>query len=107
MFGNMPTYVLCHGAWHTGNELEPVAEHIRAAGHTVYTPTLKGNRPGDSKKTGLEEAFGSLVDYFTENGLTDVILLGHSCGGMAITGAADRLPADSIHRLILERGCAQ
>jgi hypothetical protein len=28
----MLTYVLVHGAWHTGAELEPVAAVIRAAG---------------------------------------------------------------------------
>ena len=42
----------------------------------------------------------SLVDYYGEHGLTDTILMGHSYGGMAITGAADRLPAGSIRRLV-------
>ena len=96
----MSTYVLCHGAWHTGDELNAVAEPIRAAGHTVFTPTLKGNRPGDSKKTSLDEAINSLVEYFSENKITDSVLMGHSYGGMAITGAADRLPAGSIRRLV-------
>ena len=29
------TYVLVHGAWHTGAELEPAAAHIRKAGHSA------------------------------------------------------------------------
>ena len=33
----MSTYVLVHGAWHTGAEFEPVAAPIRAAGHQVYS----------------------------------------------------------------------
>ena len=36
----MGTYVLVHGAWHTGKELEPVATVINAAGHSAYTPTI-------------------------------------------------------------------
>lgn len=38
------TYVLVHGAWHTGELMEPVAQHLRAKGHTVFCPTLAGNR---------------------------------------------------------------
>ena len=96
----MSTYVLVHGAWHTGKELEPVASILEAEGHTVYTPTLKGNQVGDSKRVGLEKVIDSLVDYFSENDLKNVVLMGHSLGGMVITGAADRLPPKSIRRLV-------
>lgn len=96
----MGTYVLVHGAWHTGGAFAEVAEHLRAAGHTVHTPTLAGNRAGDSKETGLEEAVGSLVDYFVTHGITDAVLLGHSYGGIVITGAADRLPEGVVRRLV-------
>ncbi|MGY8663845.1 alpha/beta hydrolase [Bradyrhizobium sp. UFLA05-109] len=95
----MSTYVLVHGAWHTGAELEPVAAPIRAAGHTVHTPTIKGNRVGDAKTTGLKEAIQSIADYLVENNLKDVILLGHSYGGMIITGVADLVP-ERIRRLV-------
>src|ERR1700746_683169 len=95
----MSTYVLVHGAWHTGTELEPVAAPIRAAGHQVHAPTIRGNRPGDAKTTGLKEAIHSIADYLAENNLKDVILLGHSYGGMIITGVADRA-ADRIRRLV-------
>jgi pimeloyl-ACP methyl ester carboxylesterase len=95
----MGTYVLVHGAWHTGKELEPVANFINAAGHNAYTPTLKGNRPGDAKTVGLDEAIRSIVDYLDENELKEVVLVGHSYGGMIITGVADRVP-DRIRRLV-------
>jgi pimeloyl-ACP methyl ester carboxylesterase len=95
----MSTYVLVHGAWHTGAELEPVAAPIRAAGHTVHLPTIKGNRAGDAKSTGLDEAIQSIVDYLASNNLTDVVLMGHSYGGMIITGVADRA-AERIRRLV-------
>src|SRR5271169_4653804 len=83
---DMATYVLVHGAWHSGDMLEDLAGHIRKQGHTVHCPTLAGNRPGDSKQTGLDEAIGSLVQFFKEREISDAILVGHSFGGMAITG---------------------
>jgi pimeloyl-ACP methyl ester carboxylesterase len=95
----MSTYVLVHGAWHTGAELEPVAAPIRAAGHQVHTPTIKGNRPGDAKTVGLAEAIQSITDYLSDNNLRDVILVGHSYGGMIITSVADQA-AERIRRLV-------
>jgi pimeloyl-ACP methyl ester carboxylesterase len=95
----MSTYVLIHGAWHTGKELEPVAAIVREAGHDVATPTIKGNRPGDPKTTGLSEAIQSIVDYVEERDLTNIVLVGHSYGGMIITGVADRVPR-RIRRLV-------
>jgi len=95
----MATYVLVHGAWHTGRGLEPVAASIAAAGHTVFTPTTKGNRPGDSKTIGLSEAIRSIVDYLAVSDLKEIILVGHSYGGMIITGVADKMP-HRIRRLV-------
>jgi pimeloyl-ACP methyl ester carboxylesterase len=96
---NMANYVLVHAAWHTGAELEPVASLIRAMGHDVHTPTVKGNRPGDSKTTGLAEAIESIVKYLEDVGAEDAVLVGHSYGGMVITGVADRVP-HRIRRLV-------
>jgi pimeloyl-ACP methyl ester carboxylesterase len=95
----MANYVLVHGAWHTGAELEPVAALLRAEGHEVHTPTIRGNRPGDPKTTNLAEAIESVVEYLEETGAEDVVLVGHSSGGMVITGVADRL-AHRIRRLV-------
>jgi pimeloyl-ACP methyl ester carboxylesterase len=97
----MSTYVLVHGAAHCGDHFETCAETIRAAGHTVYCPTLAGNRPGDDpSKTGLDDAIDSLVAYFDAHDITDAVLVGHSWGGFAITGAADRLAAGRVRRLV-------
>ena len=94
------TYVLVHGAWHTGELLEPVAQHLRKRGHTVYCPTLAGNRPGDDRsKTGLADAARSLTEFVTGHGLTDVRLMGHSYGGMVISQAYAAL-ADRVKRLV-------
>ncbi len=95
----MSIFVLVHGAWHTGDLLEDTAAPIRAAGHEVYLPTIAGNNPGDSKSVGLADAVQSIINYFEENDIKDAILLGHSYGGMVITGVADRL-LERIRRLI-------
>ena len=95
----MTNYVLVHGAWHTGELLHDVAEPIRRKGHVVHTPTIAGNRPGDDRRTGLEAAIGSVVGFIEDNALTDIVLVGHSYGGMVITGVADRVP-DRIRRLV-------
>jgi hypothetical protein len=73
---NVRTYVLVHGAWHTGDELESVAEPIREAGHVVHAPTVKGNRPGDLKNIGLAEAIESIIEFLDKHELEDIISLG-------------------------------
>ena len=94
------TYVLVHGAWHSGELMEPVAQHLRVRGHTVHCPTLAGNRPGDDRQsTGLPEAVQSLVDYLQVHDLTGVRLVGHSYGGMVISHAADQV-GQRIARLV-------
>ena len=94
------TYVLIHGAWHTGAELEAVAEHIRAQGHTVHCPTLAGNRPQDDRsRIGLQDAIDSAVAYIENNNLNHVRLVGHSYGGMVISGVADRI-TERLQRLV-------
>jgi len=86
------TYVLVHGAWHTGELMEPVAQHLRAMGHTVHCPTLAGNRPGDDRaRTGLSDAGRSLIEYVEQEKLNDVRLVGHSYGGMVISQVASAL----------------
>ena len=94
------TYVLVHGAWHTGAEMEPVAQHLRAAGHAVHCPTLTGNRPEDDRaRIGLTEAAQSLVDFLNHHDLRGVRLVGHSYGGMVISKAADLVP-ERLSRLV-------
>lgn len=95
----MGTYVLVHGAWHMGQHLELVADLMRAEGHSVHTPTLAGNRRGETKDVGLSEAIDSLVDYVVGAEVEDMVLVGHSYGGMVIAGAAEKLEA-RIRRLV-------
>ncbi len=94
------TYVLVHGAWHTGAEIEDVAAVMREAGHTVHCPTIAGNRPGDDRAaTGLADAIDSIVAFIEASDLKDIRLAGHSYGGMVISGVADRI-AQRLKRLV-------
>ena len=82
--------------------LPRVARILRPAGHDVYTPTLTGLgehtrrlTPGIDLDTHIDDITALL---FYED-LRDVILVGHSYGGMVITGAADRA-AERIGKLV-------
>lgn len=96
------TFVLVHGAWHGGWCYRDVATILRAHGHRVFTPTLTGL--GDRSHLGhatinLDVHVLDIVNLFRWEELDDVILVGHSYGGIPITGAADRL-ADHVRALV-------
>ena len=97
----MTTFVLIHGAWHYGALWEDIAKPLRDAGHTVHTPTLAGNGPGDDidRTVGHGDAVASAVDYVVGEDLKDFVLLGHSYGGTVISRMAEEMP-DRIRRLI-------
>lgn len=89
----MAAYVLVHGGGHGGWCWQRLASLLRSAGHDVYTPTLTGLgershllRPDIDLDMHIADVLGVL----RYEGLTDVILVGHSYGGMVITGVADR-----------------
>jgi pimeloyl-ACP methyl ester carboxylesterase len=98
----MTTYVLVHGAWHGGWCWVRVAERLRAAGHTVFTPTLTGLSDRShllAPNISLQTHIKDVANLISWEELTDVVLVGHSYGGMVITGAADRV-ADRIRTLV-------
>ncbi len=91
----MTTYVLVHGGHHGGWCYGKVARLLRKAGHEVYTPTLTGlgeRRHLLSANVDLEMHIADVVGVLTFEDCREVILVGHSYGGMVITGVADRAP---------------
>ena len=76
---------------------------LRAAGHEVYTPTMTGPRRTRRIWSGpdvdLDLHIRDIVAVLHFEDLRDVILVGHSYGGMVITGVADRA-ADRVGRLV-------
>jgi pimeloyl-ACP methyl ester carboxylesterase len=94
------TFVLITGAWHGGWAWRPVAEHLRAAGNRVLTPTLPGLSDGaDPTPYTLEDVIDAVVDLVEGEDLRDVTLVGHSWGGYVIAGAAPRL-ASRLRKLV-------
>lgn len=89
----MATYVLVHGGGHGGWCYQRVARTLEAAGHVVYAPTLTGLGERShllSAEVDLDMHIRDIVAVLDFEGLRDVILVGHSYGGMVITGVADR-----------------
>lgn len=101
----MATYVLVHGGAHGGWCYQRVARLLRADGHDVHTPTLTGLgershlvRPGIDLETHITD----VVAVLHYEDLHDVILVGHSYGGMVITGVADRALDRVAHLVYLD-----
>jgi pimeloyl-ACP methyl ester carboxylesterase len=91
----MATYVLVHGGGHGGWCYQRVSRRLRQAGHEVYAPTLTGlgersHLVGPSVDLNLHVQDVVAVMHYED--LEDVILVGHSYGGMVITGVADQAP---------------
>ena len=96
----MATFVLVHGAWHGGWCWKRVEPLLRAAGHDVYTPTLTGL--GErvhlaSPETDLMTHIQDVVGVMEYEELQQVVLVGHSYGGIVIAGVADRLTSRVAH----------
>jgi pimeloyl-ACP methyl ester carboxylesterase len=88
------TFVLIPGASHGGWVWRPVAEHLREAGHHVFTPTLPGLADDDDRRgLTLADAVDFIVSYIEEKDLNDIVLVAHSWGGYPVTGAAPRVAA--------------
>lgn len=98
----MATFVLVHGAGHGGWCHGPLARRLRRAGHEVYAPTLTGLGERAhllSADITLDTHIADVAALIRCEDLSDVILCGHSYGGMVITGVADRM-AGRIARLV-------
>lgn len=98
----MATFVLVHGAWHGGWCYARVAKKLRAAGHEVYTPTMTGvgerSHLADAVEVNLSLHVKDIVNVLEYEDLKDVILCGHSYGGLVISGVA-ALAAERIRTL--------
>jgi pimeloyl-ACP methyl ester carboxylesterase len=92
----MTTFILVHGAWHGGWCYKRVARLLRQAGHEVYTPTLTGlgERAHLMGRTiDLGTHVQDIVGVIRCEELSDVVLCGHSYGGMVIAGVAEQTAA--------------
>lgn len=98
----MATYVICHGAWSGGWSWRSMRSLLRQAGHDVFTPTYTGlgerahlTHPMVDLETHIRDVL-AVIEY---EDLADFVLVGHSYGGMVVTGVADRVP-DKVRHLV-------
>ncbi|MFE3449287.1 alpha/beta fold hydrolase [Nonomuraea sp. NPDC059194] len=91
----MATFVLIPGMCHGGWSFEPLTDLLRLHGHRVYPLTLTG--VGERSHllgagVNLDTHIQDVVALLAAENIEDAVLVGHSYGGMVITGAADRAP---------------
>jgi pimeloyl-ACP methyl ester carboxylesterase len=96
------TFMLVHGSCHGGWCWQKVTPLLRNHGYKVYTPTLTGLGERSHivrKDIDLNTHILDITQVFEYEDLNDVILVGHSYGGMVISGVAEKIP-HSIKRLL-------
>ena len=101
----MSTFLLVHGAWHSGRCWERVVPLLEAAGHRVFAPSLTGY--GDKAHllgpdVGLDTHVEDIVRLIGDEGLTEVTLVGHSYAGLVISSAANQIPDRIAHLVYLD-----
>jgi pimeloyl-ACP methyl ester carboxylesterase len=99
----MATYVLLHGAFQGGWIWQRVTPHLRAAGHTVFAPTLDGcAERGETLRPGIdtESQAAEVARMLFFEDLKDVVLVGTSCGGMVAARVAETA-RERIGRVVL------
>ena len=101
----MATFVVAHGAWSSAWAWKKMRPLLRAAGHELVTPSYTGlgerahlATPSVDLDTHINDVVATLVG----EDLRDAILVGHSYGGLVITGAADRAPGRLSHLVYLD-----
>ncbi|WNV85564.1 alpha/beta fold hydrolase [Umezawaea sp. Da 62-37] len=101
----MTTFVLVHGSWAGGWNWARLRPLLEEHGHRVLSPTLTGlgdrghlGGPGIGLSTHIEDITRLLV----WEDLDDVVLVGHSYGGMVVTGVSGRVPERLAHLVYID-----
>ena len=96
------TFLVCHGAWGGGFAWKKMHPLMQAAGHRLLTPSYTGlgershlANPSIDLDTHIED----ILNVIKYEDLRDIVLVGHSYGGMVATGVADRA-RDKVAQLI-------
>src|SRR5581483_7491643 len=85
----MATFVLVHGAWHGAWCWRRVARLLAKNGHEVFTPTLTGVGERShllNPSINVDTHILDVVNEMKWQELKDVVLVGHSYGGVVISG---------------------
>ena len=96
------TFLVCHGAWSAGWAWKKMHPLMQAAGHRLVTPSYTGL--GErvhlaNASIDLDTHIEDILNVIKYEDMRDIVLLGHSYGGMVATGVADRA-RDRVAQLI-------
>ncbi len=96
------TFLVCHGAWSAGWAWKKMHPLMSKAGHRLVTPSYTGL--GERAHLAipsidLETHITDMLNVIRYEDLRDIVLVGHSYGGMVATGVADRA-RDKVRQLI-------
>lgn len=95
VYAQQTTYVIVHGAWGGAWQFKKTAQRLTNEGHIVYRPTMTGL--GEryhlmNDDINLDTHSKDIVNTILFENLNDVVLVGHSYGGMVISAVADSIP---------------
>jgi pimeloyl-ACP methyl ester carboxylesterase len=99
------TFVLVAGAFSGGWIWTRVAHKLRMAGHTVYTPSNTGVAERShllSSNVTLDTFVKDIAGVIEAEELSDVVLVGHSFGGIPVSGAAELVASRIKHLIYLD-----
>ncbi|MFT8243368.1 alpha/beta fold hydrolase [Roseomonas sp. BN140053] len=101
----MASFLICHGAWSAGWAWKKLRPILRDAGHEIFTPSYTGLgerahlvHPMIDLDTHIQDVLGVIEC----EDLRELILVGHSYGGMVATGVADRVPGRIRHLVYVD-----
>jgi len=89
------TFVLVHGAWHGGWCWRRVSDQLEKRGHKVFAPTMTGLGERShllDPKVNLATHVTDIVNVIKWESLSNIVLVGHSYGGVIISGVAEQVP---------------
>jgi len=89
------TFVLVHGAWHGGWCWAAVINQLEKLGDNAYAVDLPGHgmNRADRSKVTLASYVDSVAQFIERHDLKNVVLAGHSLGGLTIPGVAAKIPS--------------
>lgn len=101
-YAQQSTYVIVHGAWGGAWQFKKTAQELGKEGHVVYRPTMSGL--GErfhliNDEINLDTHINDVINTILFEDLKDIILVGHSYGGVVVTGVADSIP-ERIKRVV-------
>lgn len=87
----MTTFALVHGSWHDGGCWHAVAGELEARGHSTVAPDL----PCDDPVADCQDYAAVVMDALADAG-NDVVVVGHSLGGLTAAVVAAERPVRQL-----------